>query len=168
VFHNATQHGKIIADGAECRRERIRRIRVQGHRMARDVISTCPVCSSELSITKLLCGGCGTAIEGDFNVGRFGRLNREQLALLESFLRARGNAKELERELKVSYPTVRARIEALVRVLGLADGSPAPDFDDSAGRAAESAEIRRDVLERLARHDISAQEAAALLRGRKE
>jgi hypothetical protein len=136
--------------------------------MARDVISTCPVCSSELSITRLVCRGCGTAIEGDFNVGRFGRLNREQLTLLESFLRARGNAKELERELKVSYPTVRARIEALVRALGLADGSPAPDFDDATGRSAESAEVRRDVLERLARHDISADEAAALLRGRKE
>jgi hypothetical protein len=136
--------------------------------MARDVISTCPVCSSELSITRLVCRGCGTAIEGDFNVGRFGRLNREQLALLESFLRARGNAKELERELKVSYPTVRARLEALVRALGLADGSTAPDFDDSTGRSAESTEVRRDVLERLARHDISAEDAAALLRGRKE
>jgi len=135
--------------------------------MARDVISTCPVCSSELSITRLVCRGCGTAIEGDFNVGRFGRLNREQLALLESFLRARGNAKELERELKVSYPTVRARLEALVRALGLTDGSPVPD-DEDAGRSFEVAEGRRDVLERLARHEITADEAAAALRGRKE
>jgi hypothetical protein len=136
--------------------------------MPRDVISTCPVCSSELSITRLVCRGCGTAIEGDFSVGRFGRLSREQLALLESFLRARGNAKELERELKVSYPTVRARIEALVKTLGLADGSPAPDLDDGSGRLLESAEVRRDVLQRLARHEISAEDAAALLRGRKE
>ena len=119
------------------------------HEMARDVISTCPVCSSELAVTRLQCRGCGTAIEGDFNVGRFGRLSREQLALLESFLRARGNAKELERELKVSYPTVRAGES---------------DF----GRAGESAELRRDVLERLARHEITADEAAVLLRARKE
>jgi hypothetical protein len=136
--------------------------------MARDVISTCPVCSSELSITRLQCRGCGTAIEGDFNVGRFGRLNREQLALLESFLRARGNAKELERELKVSYPTVRARIESLVRALGLGDG-PAPDEAvDAFGRAGDLAELRRDVLERLAKHEITADEAASLLRSRKE
>ncbi|HEX7431445.1 MAG TPA: DUF2089 domain-containing protein [Candidatus Limnocylindrales bacterium] len=133
--------------------------------MSRDVISTCPVCSSELAITRLQCRGCGTAIEGDFNVGRFGRLSREQLALLESFLRARGNAKELERELKVSYPTVRARIDALVRALGLADG--APTGDDGVGQS-ESAELRRDVLERLARHEITADDAAALLRARKE
>jgi hypothetical protein len=137
--------------------------------MARDVISTCPVCSSELSITRLVCRGCGTAIEGDFNVGRFGRLSREQLALLESFLRARGNAKELERELKVSYPTVRARIDALVRALGLADGAPiGDDGEDGFGRTGDSSELRRDVLERLARHEITADEAAVLLRARKE
>jgi hypothetical protein len=137
--------------------------------MSRDVISTCPVCSSELSITRLQCRGCGTAIEGDFNVGRFGRLNREQLALLESFLRARGNAKELERELKVSYPTVRARIDSLVRAFGLADGAPIGDEgEDGSGRSGEMAEIRRDVLERLSRHELTADEAAALLRGRKE
>jgi hypothetical protein len=130
--------------------------------MARDVISTCPVCSSELAVTRLQCRGCGTAIEGDFSVGRFGRLNREQLALLESFLRARGNLKELERELKVSYPTVRARVDALVRSLGLADG--AEDLLDGE----ETATLRRDVLERLARHEISADEAAALIRSRKE
>jgi hypothetical protein len=136
--------------------------------MPRDVISTCPVCSSELSITRLQCRGCGTAIEGDFNVGRFGRLNRDQLALLESFLRVRGNAKELERELKVSYPTVRARIESLVRALGLADGPIPDEIGDAFGRAGESAELRRDVLERLARHEITADEAASLLRARKE
>ena len=137
--------------------------------MSRDVISTCPVCSSELAITRLQCRGCGTAIEGDFNVGRFGRLSREQLALLESFLRARGNAKELERELKVSYPTVRARIDALVRALGLADGAPIGDEgEDGTDRSSETADLRREVLERLARHEITSEEAAALLRARKE
>jgi hypothetical protein len=137
--------------------------------MSRDVISTCPVCSSELAVTRLQCRGCGTAIEGDFNVGRFGRLSREQLTLLESFLRARGNAKELEREFKVSYPTIRARIDALVRALGLADGAAAVDYgEDGFSRSAESAEGRREVLEKLARHEITADEAAVLLRTRKE
>ena len=96
-------------------------------------------------------------------------MSREQLALLESFLRARGNAKELERELKVSYPTVRARIEALVKALGLADGEPlGDDGEEGLGRSGDSSELRRDVLERLARHEISADEAAVLLRARKE
>jgi hypothetical protein len=132
--------------------------------MSRDVISTCPICSSELAITRLQCRGCGTAIEGEFNVGRFGRLSREQLVLLESFLRARGNAKELERELKVSYPTVRARIEALVRALGLPDGTPIGDGGGEGAGYGDSSELRRDVLERLARHEITADEASARLR----
>ncbi len=141
--------------------------------MARDVISTCPVCSSELAVTRLQCRGCGTAIEGDFNVGRFGRLGREQLALLESFLRARGNLKELERELKVSYPTVRGRIDALVKSLGLGDGAPVPDDgagDSATSRNDETVGLRREVLERLARHEVTADEAAALIRalGRSE
>src|SRR5919106_6237157 len=90
--------------------------------MAHDVTATCPVCSDELQITRLHCRNCGTALEGEFGVGRFGRLNREQLALLESFLRSRGNLKEMERELGISYPTVRGRIDALIRTLGLAEG----------------------------------------------
>ena len=83
--------------------------------MPYDVISTCPVCASELAVTRLRCANCGTTLEGDFSVGRFGRLNRDQLTLLESFLRSRGNLREMERELGISYPTVRGRVEALVR-----------------------------------------------------
>ena len=146
--------------------------------MARDVISTCPVCEGELLISRLHCRSCGTALEGEFGVGRFGRLSKEQLALLESFLRARGNLKEMERELGISYPTVRGRVDALVRALGLADGGePDADLDEAdhiepmddafaveaeadAGAAAE----RRAILERLARREIDAAEAAAALR----
>ena len=137
------------------------------HQLGRDVISTCPVCSSELSIARLQCRSCGTAIEGDFNVGRFGRLSREQLSLLESFLRSRGNLKDLEREMKLSYPTVRARIDALVRSLGLAEGGPAAidgeDGQDGSGRSTDSGP-RREILERLARHEITLEEAGSLLR----
>jgi hypothetical protein len=143
--------------------------------MARDVISTCPVCEGELLISRLHCRSCGTALEGEFGVGRFGRLSKEQLALLESFLRSRGNLKEMERELGISYPTVRGRVDALVRALGLADGdeaSAAEDFaepaevvvDEASEADADAAAERRDILERLARREIGAEEAAAALR----
>ena len=132
--------------------------------MTRDVIATCPVCEGELQVSRLRCTTCGTAIEGQFSVGRFGRLSREQMYLLESFLRARGNLRDMERELGISYPTVRNRVEALVRTLGLADGSPAPAPVASEADPATSG-MRRQVLERLARHEINAEEAAALLRG---
>jgi hypothetical protein len=135
--------------------------------MPHDVISTCPVCSSELAVTRLHCASCGTTLEGDFSVGRFGRLNRDQLALLESFLRSRGNLREMERELGISYPTVRSRVEALVRALGFgprADGE-ADVGDEVATSPADRAAARQEVLERLARHEISAEDAAAAIRG---
>ncbi|HET8776815.1 MAG TPA: DUF2089 domain-containing protein [Candidatus Limnocylindria bacterium] len=141
--------------------------------MVHDVIATCPVCAGELTITRLHCRNCGTALEGEFGVGRFGRLDREQMSLLESFLRSRGNLKEMERELGISYPTVRGRVDALVRALGLSDGSAADDELDALETDADEAEMgdddaasaRRDILERLARKEISAEDAAAQLRG---
>ena len=145
--------------------------------MARDVISTCPVCQHELTITRLQCRSCGTALEGEFGVGRFGRLEREQLAFLESFLRSRGNLKEMERELGISYPTVRGRLEALLRSLELADESvpvtdpamnePTGDVGedrDEPERTQELGAARKAILERLARHEMAADEAAEALR----
>jgi hypothetical protein len=139
--------------------------------MPHDVISTCPVCSGELAITRLHCRSCGTTLEGDFSVGRFGRLSREQLALLESFLRSRGNLRDMERELGLSYPTVRSRVEALVRALGFGPRSdadePAVEATDPASAAADAAAIlqaRQQLLERLARHEISAEDAADAIR----
>ena len=129
--------------------------------MARDVISTCPVCEGELAITRLHCRSCGTALEGEFGVGRFGRLSREQLSLLESFLRSRGNLKDLERELGISYPTVRGRIEALLRALGLADGDEATADEPI---ESDDAEKRRAILDQLARREITAEDAAEALR----
>jgi hypothetical protein len=144
--------------------------------MPHDAIATCPICGGELAVTRLHCRSCATTLEGDFNVGRFARLSREQFALLESFLRSKGNLKEMERELGISYPTVRARVDALLRALGLADdasvedepGEPAPGGAagafDAATAALDVAAARREVLERLARREIDAASAAAELR----
>jgi hypothetical protein len=150
-----------------------------------DVIATCPVCARELAVTRLRCGECGTTIEGEFSVGRFGRLTREQLQVLESFLRSRGNLRDMERELGISYPTVRARVEAVVRALGFgprdeaeapadAGGSstsvdataPGSTTDPAAAIASaeEIATVRRDILERLSRKELTAEEAAEAIR----
>ena len=139
--------------------------------MARDVISTCPVCQGELTITRLQCRSCGTALEGEFGVGRFGRLEREQLSFLESFLRSRGNLKEMERELGISYPTVRSRLEALLRALGLSDGegaeeAPAGEEAPAAAPSAsdETAAQRRTILQQLKNRELTAEEAADRLK----
>jgi hypothetical protein len=148
--------------------------------MPHDVISTCPVCSGELAVTRLHCRSCGTTLEGEFSVGRFGRLTREQLLLLESFLRSRGNLRDMERELSISYPTVRSRVEALVRALGF---GPRADSDEAAddaaalaagtgtgtgagagGSATDVSAARQAILERLGRHEMTADEAAVAIR----
>ncbi len=141
------------------------------------MIATCPVCADELSVTRLRCGQCGTVIEGEFSVGRFGRLTREQTQVLESFLRSRGNLRDMERELRISYPTVRARVEAVVRALGFGprdepdpggSGATVGETGESpAAAATTAAEIqagRQDILERLSRHELSAEEAATAIR----
>jgi hypothetical protein len=132
--------------------------------MPHDVIATCPVCSQELSVTRLHCRSCGTTLEGDFSVGRFGRLNREQLLLLESFLRSRGNLRDMERELGISYPTVRSRVEALVRALGFGPRADGDEPEATTPTAADRATARQAILERLARHEISAEDAADAIR----
>jgi hypothetical protein len=132
--------------------------------MPHDVISTCPVCASELAVTRLHCRSCGTTLEGDFSVGRFGRLNREQLVLLESFLRSRGNLREMERELGISYPTVRSRVEALVRALGFGPRSDADDIEEPSAEPTTPPQTRAQILEALARHELSAEDAAAAIR----
>ena len=130
--------------------------------MPHDVISTCPVCSSELAVTRLHCRSCGTTLEGDFSVGRFGRLNREQLALLESILRSRSNLREMERELGISYPTVRSRVEALVRALGFGARAETDEPDDPV--PGPDGRSREEILQALARHEMSAEDAAAAIR----
>ncbi|HXI45998.1 MAG TPA: DUF2089 domain-containing protein [Candidatus Acidoferrales bacterium] len=147
--------------------------------MPHDVVATCPVCSGELAVTRLHCRSCGTTLEGDFNVGRFGRLSREQMAILDSFLRSRGNLRDMERELGLSYPTVRARVEALIRALGFgprADSDEAvADAETAAADAAAAvaaagaamqdvAAARQEILERLARREIDADTAATAIR----
>jgi hypothetical protein len=121
-------------------------------------------------VTRLHCRSCGTTLEGEFSVGRFGRLTKEQLALLESFLRSRGNLRDMERELGISYPTVRSRVEALVRALGFGprDGEEATD-EAAAGSGTtttttDAAAARQQILERLARHEIGAEAAAMAIR----
>ncbi len=94
--------------------------------------STCPVCSDRLQVTQLGCSTCGTALSGQFTQSEFDALDDADRDVLRVFLASRGNMKELERHLGVSYPTARARFDDLLRKLGLAGGTPPKD----AGRGA--------------------------------
>ncbi|CAA7600055.1 Protein of unknown function (DUF2089) [Acididesulfobacillus acetoxydans] len=120
----------------------------------------CPVCSHELIITKLACTHCPTKVEGEFSSCKFCRLPTEQLEFVEAFIRCRGNIKEVEKVLGISYPTVRSRLDSVIEALGYGP--------DKAGiHTPEESERRQEILIALERGELSAQEAARQLRGRR-
>jgi len=121
--------------------------------MVNPVIAKCPICAEALTVARLECGACGTRIEGTFALGRFHRLTAEQLEFLETFIKARGNFKDVERELGISYPTVRSRLDAVIRALGFPSQAE-PDRE---------AERRKEILRELAEGRIAADDAASLL-----
>ncbi|MFJ7941747.1 DUF2089 domain-containing protein [Peribacillus sp. NPDC096622] len=86
--------------------------------MAYKVITNCPVCSKTLKITKLHCSHCDTTIENEFELSKLASLSKDQLHFVEVFLTCRGNIKEVEKELGISYPTVRGKLTDIISSLG--------------------------------------------------
>ena len=113
----------------------------------------CPVCGGHLHTTRLSCESCGTELSGQFPTCAFCSLDANDRDLLAVFLRGRGNLKEVERHLGVSYPTARARFDSVLVRLGLA---PEPASDEL------------DVLRAVARGEVDLGEAAERLRGERD
>jgi len=117
------------------------------------VPTECPVCHDDLMVTRLVCRNCGTALEGRFTMGRLYQLTPDQLHFVEIFLRCEGKISRVQEELGLSYPTVRSRLEEVIRALGYEVGEKEPPDEAR----------RREILERLARREISSEEALRLL-----
>lgn len=122
--------------------------------------SRCPVCSEEMVVTRLRCTHCDTAIEGTFEVSRLSQLAREQLEFVEIFLKSRGNIKEVERELGISYPTVRGRLDTVIEALGYRV-EPAPAEETTRAKQMK----RKEILDALNRGELSSEDAVKLLKG---
>ena len=110
---------------------------------------TCPACADPMSVTELTCSHCHTKVQGEFEAPGLHRLQAEQVQFVEVFLRCRGNIKEVERELKVSYPTVRSRLDQIIQSLGY----PVP------ARTEEPDQNAVDVLDALGAGDVTFEEA---------
>ena len=111
---------------------------------------TCPVCGEQLHLTRLSCQGCGTELSGDFESCEFCALGAPDRELLKLFLASRGNLKAMERQLGVSYPTVRSRVDSVLARLGMESREPA---------AASPLEL----LQALARGELDVEQAQARL-----
>jgi hypothetical protein len=113
---------------------------------------SCPSCSSPLVVTQLTCTVCGTGVVGKFELSPFFRLSPESLNFLETFVRNRGNVKEMERETGESYWTIRRRLDEVITEMGM----EAPKEDNLSLS-------RQEILGRLSRGEINVQEATKLL-----
>jgi hypothetical protein len=124
------------------------------------VIGRCPICQSELAVTRLHCRSCGTTVEGAFSLGPLQRLTQEQIRFVAAFIRSRGSLKDVGAELNMSYPTVNSRLNDILIALGYGDRAKVPEPPDNTA----AAERRRDILTRVQEGTLSATEAARLLR----
>ena len=114
----------------------------------------CPACNTDLMVTRLTCPECGTEVTGNFPPDLFSRLSPNDFDFVVLFLKSKGNVKEMERELGISYWTIRSKLSEIVVQLGLSNGDEEPD-----GPAA----LRQKILEQLNSGLLTVQEAAAQL-----
>jgi hypothetical protein len=117
------------------------------------VPTECPICRDNLLVTRLACRNCGTGLEGRFVMGRLLQLSPDQLHFVEVFLRCEGKINRVQDDLGLSYPTVRSRLDEVISALGY-----------EVGEQQESGDVQRqEILERLARKEISSEEAFRIL-----
>ena len=121
----------------------------------------CPICGENLTVTRIHCRNCDTTIEGQFSLGMLELLNREQLLFVETFIRYEGKLNRMEKEMGLSYSTLRSRLTELIRTMGYDVGQEealpvTPGIGD---------EERRRILEALAAGHISTEQAVKSLQG---
>ena len=117
-----------------------------------NIPNKCPSCSGKIIVTELRCDECKTSIKGNFALPGLACLNEDDDRFLKVFLSARGNIKEVERCLGISYPTVKSRLEAILVKLGLSQAQ------------SEVKRRRSEIVEKLERGEIPVGEAIRLLK----
>jgi len=120
-------------------------------KMIRNVIGECPICESDLIVTKLQCTNCKTEISGAFQLSKFNYLSKEHLYFIEVFIKNRGNIKQIEKELGISYPTVKRNLDEVIISLGY--------------KVSDEEKLKKDeIFRRLEKGEITALEAAKLIK----
>jgi hypothetical protein len=107
-----------------------------------------------MAVSELTCESCGTSVRGRFQIPDLCRLPDDLYQFLLVFIKNRGVIRDVEKELGISYPTVRSRLDMALAALGYGEQVAGSNQDE--------------VIERLERGEISAEEAEKLLRGEGE
>lgn len=114
----------------------------------------CPACTTDLIVTQLSCPNCGTIVQGKYEPDLFSRLNPYDFDFVVLFVKTKGNIKEMERELGISYWSIRSKLNEIVSQLGFEEGRSVRD---------KLSDQRQAILEQLNQGAINVQEAAARL-----
>jgi len=122
--------------------------------MSYPAITKCSVCGEKLRITCLHCIKCNTQYQGSFHFDKFSYLTAEQKYFIEIFLKCRGNIKEVEKELNISYPTVRSRLNDIIRALGYDLPSESPQVN------------KKEIIDSLSKGEITYEEAMKMIKGK--
>lgn len=122
--------------------------------MKKNVIGYCPICSSKLYAKTLKCESCSTEITGEFELTPFDYLTKEQLHFALVFIKNQGNIKLMEKQLNISYPTVKKNLDELCKALGF-------EYETS-----ENIKPNREIIRmKLKNGEISFEEAEKILGG---
>lgn len=120
--------------------------------------SKCPICGETLTVTRLHCPACDTTVEGRYQFSRLEALTADQRNFVELFVRCDGKLNWVAQELKLSYPTVRSRLDEVIRAMGyeVRESPPAEEKQ-------RLADQRQAILDDLAAGKITSAEAIKLL-----
>lgn len=121
--------------------------------MEQAFLAKCIKCGSPMFIAEYKCPNCATTISGNFGFSNLLGLPDDLFNFMLIFLKNRGNFRDIEKELGISYPTLRNRLDNLLRILGL-EAKPERDKIN-------------DILDKLERGEITAEEAERMLKGRR-
>ncbi|MBU1094698.1 MAG: DUF2089 domain-containing protein [Firmicutes bacterium] len=126
------------------------------------VLSTCPVCKHSLNVVKLHCDHCDTTIEGDFTLSKFNYLETEKLYFIEVFIKNRGNIKMIEKELNISYPTVKKMLDDVIVGLGY---SLEPFEDEQINKEPEAPKVSKaSILEKIEKGELTVADAVEIFK----
>ena len=126
-------------------------------------ITQCPLCDAPLRVTEVSCMACNASLRGTFGSAPLARLSAEHQRFVETFVLCRGIIRDVERELGVSYPTVRARLDAAVAALE-AIVEAEPDSSRPSEASPAQGDERKRLLAAVGAGRLSPAEAATALR----
>jgi hypothetical protein len=125
------------------------------------VISECPVCHHDLVVERLECENCGTGIDGKFALSKFNYLDMDKLYFIEVFVKNRGNIKAIEKEMDLSYPTIKKMLDDVISDLGY---SPDATVEDTPAEEQKPKFSRVEIISKITSGELSVEEATALLK----